>query len=65
MGRDPSIMVAGQVTADIVSISYVRADDAKEFKYQCKEDGRMLYGRESIFLAQPKVREDGEMRMQD
>ena len=39
MGRDPSIMATGQVTADIASISYVRADDAKEFKYQCKEDG--------------------------
>ena len=39
MGRDPSIMLSGQATPENVSISYVRADDSKEFKYQCKEDG--------------------------
>ena len=45
MGRDPSIMVTNQVTADIVSISYVRADDAKEFKYQCKEENKHIIWR--------------------
>ena len=50
MGRDPSIMVTNQITADIVSISYVRADDAKEFKYQCKEDdGYVLWRGVDIF----------------
>lgn len=50
MGRDPNIMVTGQVTADIVSISYVRADDAKEFKYQCKEDeGNIIWRGVDIF----------------
>ena len=50
MGRDPNFMVTGQVTADIVSISYVRADDAKEFKYQCKEDeGNIIWRGVDIF----------------
>ena len=50
MGRDPNIMVTGQATSDIVSISYVRADDAKEFKYQCKEDeGNIIWRGVDIF----------------
>ncbi len=52
MGRDPNIMLTGQVTADIVSISYVRADDAKEFKYQCKEEGGTIVWR-GVDIFQP------------
>lgn len=39
MGRDPSIMLTDQATTENVSISYIREDDSKEFKYQCKEEG--------------------------
>ena len=50
MGRDPSIMLTDKAVADIVSISYVRADDSKEFKYQCKEEeGNIIWRGVDIF----------------
>ena len=50
MGRDPGSMIADQVSADITSISYVRDDDAKEFKYQCKEEeGDIIWRGVDIF----------------
>ena len=43
MGRDPGSISTDKVSMDIVSIIYIREDDAKEFTYQCKEkDGGII-----------------------
>ena len=50
MGRDPGSMSTDKVSTDIVSISYIREDDAKEFKYQCKEkDSDIIWRGVDIF----------------
>ena len=43
-------MSTDKVSTDIISISYIREDDAKEFKYQCKEkDGDIIWRGVDIF----------------
>lgn len=50
MGRDPDIMLTDKIESGLVSISYVRADDSKEFKYQCKEEkGNIVWRGVDIF----------------
>ena len=39
MGRNPESMRTDKTSKGITSISYIRADDGKKFKYQCKGEG--------------------------
>lgn len=44
MGRDPSMISSGYSAGEstIVGISYIRSDDQKLFKYECRIDGTMI-----------------------
>lgn len=50
MGRDPSTIEEDYSKGSLVGIRYIRDDDGKEFKYECKvEDGNLVWRGVDIF----------------
>lgn len=45
MGRPAAIVKVDDVSSELVSVSYVRPDDGKLWKYQCKAEGENVYWR--------------------